>query len=101
MTNPLDIYTIDALSKTTGYRIDPVVCMRSTIFETINKLYGGWEGSQIPSETPIQMPMERSVDIPSASSASGQILVTNGTETLYIDPADEAEAAKDGYRRVV
>jgi type IV pilus assembly protein PilB len=100
MVNPLDVYTIDALSKTTGYRIDPVVCMRSTIFETINKLYGGWEGSQIISETPIQMPMEKSIEIPTASQKSGTIAVTNGTETLYIDAADEADAAKDGYRRV-
>ncbi len=32
MVNPLDVYIIDTLSKTTGFRIDPVVCMRSTIF---------------------------------------------------------------------
>lgn len=51
MVNPLDVFTIDALIKTTGYRIDPVVCMRSTIFETINKLYGGWEGNQLPGFT--------------------------------------------------
>ena len=82
MVNPLDVYTIDALSKTTGFRIDPVVCMRSTIFETINKLYGGWEGSQIPSETPMQLPMERSIDIaPAPNDSSGKIMVTNGKET--------------------
>src|SRR5262245_17925452 len=38
MVNPLDVFIIDTLLKTTGFRIDPVVCMRSTIFETINKL---------------------------------------------------------------
>jgi len=100
MVNPLDVYTIDALSKTTGYRIDPVVCMRSTIFETINKLYGGWEGSQIPSEAPIQLPMERTIEISTANDSSRKIVVSNGTETYYIDPADEADAIKDGFRRV-
>jgi type IV pilus assembly protein PilB len=48
MVNPLDLYVIDSLVKTTGFRIDPVVCMRTTIFETINKLYGGFESSEIP-----------------------------------------------------
>ncbi len=48
MVNPLDLYVIDSLVKTTGYRIDPVVCMRTTIFETINKLYGGFESSEMP-----------------------------------------------------
>jgi len=51
MVNPLDVFIIDTLSKTTGFRIDPVVCMRSTIFETINKLYGGWESSQVPLQS--------------------------------------------------
>src|SRR5260221_14359106 len=48
MVNPLDVFIIDTLVKTTGFRIDPVVCMRTTIFETINKLYGGWESSEVP-----------------------------------------------------
>jgi type IV pilus assembly protein PilB len=48
MVNPLDVFVIDSLVKTTNLRIDPVVCMRSTIFETINKLYGGWESTQLP-----------------------------------------------------
>ena len=48
MINPFDIFVIDSLTKTTGFKIEPVVCMRTTIFETINKLYGGWEGQQIP-----------------------------------------------------
>jgi len=115
MVNPLDVYTIDALGKTTGHRIDPVVCMRSTIFETINKLYGGWESSGITMdrpmeqamETPMQAPLQRTLDIPMeirpeppAPVEAGKIAVSNGTETLYIDPADEAEAAKDGYRRI-
>ena len=49
LVNPFDIFVIDSLTKSTGYRIEPVVCMRTTIFETINKLYGGWEGQQIPA----------------------------------------------------
>ena len=58
MVNPLDVFTIDSLVKTTGYRIDPVVCMRATIFEAISKLYGGLEGQGLSangatsSETP-------------------------------------------------
>jgi hypothetical protein len=32
--------------------------------------------------------------------AGGKIKVSNGQETLEIDAADEADAAKDGYRRV-
>jgi hypothetical protein len=30
----------------------------------------------------------------------GKIPVSNGSETLYIDPSDESEAAADGYRRI-
>lgn len=48
MVNPMDVFTIDTLVKTLGMKIDPVVCMRSTIFETINKLYGGYEGGAMP-----------------------------------------------------
>lgn len=48
MVNPMDVYVIDSLVKTTGFKIDPVVCMRSTIFETINRLYGGLEGNGMP-----------------------------------------------------
>src|SRR3954469_18027494 len=50
MVNPMDVFVIDTLIKTLGMKIDPVVCMRSTIFETINKLYGGYEagGPQEP-----------------------------------------------------
>lgn len=97
MVNPLDVFIIDSLCKTTGYRIDPVVCMRSTIFETINKLYGGWESAQIPMETSHWVEPHQ-IESPQAPKA--QIMVTNGVETLSIDAADEAEAAKDGYRRV-
>jgi type IV pilus assembly protein PilB len=43
MVNPMDVFVIDTLVKTLGMKIDPVVCMRSTIFETINRLYGGLE----------------------------------------------------------
>ena len=38
-------------AKPPAIEIDPVVCMRSTIFETINKLYGGWESSEIPADS--------------------------------------------------
>ena len=31
MINPFDIFVIDSLVKTTGFKIDPVVCMRTTI----------------------------------------------------------------------
>lgn len=37
---------------------------------------------------------------PLDSGNGGKIKVSNGTETLWIDPADEADAAKDGYRRI-
>src|SRR5262245_55382768 len=56
MVNPLDLFIIDTLAKTTGYKIDPVVCMRSTIFETINKLYGGWESTEVPMQTLSEQP---------------------------------------------
>jgi len=49
LVNPFDVFVIDSLVKTTGYRIEPVVCMRTTIFETINRMYGGWEGQRMPS----------------------------------------------------
>lgn len=32
--------------------------------------------------------------------AGGKVKVSNGTETLWIDPKDEAAAAKDGFKRV-
>jgi hypothetical protein len=81
-------------------RIDPVVCMRSTIFETINKLYGGWESAEIPKTSPTMSPIEIVAPTESPRASNGQIQVTNGIETLYLDAADEAEAAKDGFRRV-
>src|SRR5689334_21210643 len=52
MVNPMDVFVIDSLVKTTGYQIDPVVCMRSTIFDTINKLYGGYESGPLPISEP-------------------------------------------------
>jgi hypothetical protein len=105
MVNPLDIFIIDTLVKTTGFRIDPVVCMRSTIFETINKLYGGWESSEMPAWNEIAPPqaepfMMEPLRMEPPRAETGKIAVSNGTETLYIDPADEADAAKDGYRRI-
>jgi type IV pilus assembly protein PilB len=98
MVNPLDVFVIDTLSKTTGFRIDPVVCMRTTIFETINKLYGGFESSEIPAWN--EPPQLESPKIEPMMTEPGKIAVSNGTETLYIDPADEAAAAQDGYRRI-
>src|SRR5688572_2571291 len=65
MVNPLDVFVIDTLVKTTGYRIDPVVCMRTTIFETINKMYGGWEANQLPT---MQAPSMSPPALPSPSS---------------------------------
>lgn len=47
-------------------------------------------------------PMYGDSPAPAAGSSApeGKITVTNGTETLYIDPADEEEAAKEGFRRI-
>jgi type II secretory ATPase GspE/PulE/Tfp pilus assembly ATPase PilB-like protein len=59
MVNPLDVFIIDTLVKTSGFKIDPVVCMRTTIFETINKLYGGWESSQVPLQA-LNLPVQDS-----------------------------------------
>jgi hypothetical protein len=36
----------------------------------------------------------------SPATEPGKIKVSNGTETLFINPEDEAEAAKDGYWRI-
>ena len=55
MVNPLDVFIIDTLVKTLGFRIEPVACMRTTIFETINKLYGGLEAAQ-PMNFEVQTP---------------------------------------------
>ncbi len=72
MVNPLDLFIIDTLVKTTGFRIDPVVCMRSTIFETINKLYGGWESSEVPLQTLAPAPSPSAIpslnNVPDATS---------------------------------
>jgi type IV pilus assembly protein PilB len=69
MVNPLDVFVIDTLVKSTGYKIDPVVCMRTTIFETINKLYGGWEGTELPTLSRSAAPA--SPPAPSAPRAPG------------------------------
>jgi hypothetical protein len=37
---------------------------------------------------------------PPAAAPAAKIKVSNGKETLLIDPADEASAAADGYRRI-
>ncbi len=99
MVNPLDVFVIDTLVKTTGLRIDPLVCMRSVIFETINKVYGGYEssGEYPPPEQQAPHSLTQS-DAPLGEA--GQIAVTNGVETFFIDPKDEAAAAQDGFRRV-
>lgn len=71
MVNPLDLFVIDSLAKTTGYKIDPVVCMRSTIFETINKLYGGFESSAAPLPELTQLP---SVELPTMPKVTPQVI---------------------------
>ncbi|MFA5976412.1 MAG: type II/IV secretion system protein [Elusimicrobiota bacterium] len=67
MVNPTDVFVIDTLARTTGGRIDPVVCMRSTIFDTINKLYGGFESSIRPMTQPPPEP-------PATSPNSGLVI---------------------------
>lgn len=44
-------------------------------------------------------PFESGVSAPQESQAE-KIIVTNGKETLQIDPSDLAEAEKDGYKRM-
>jgi type II secretory ATPase GspE/PulE/Tfp pilus assembly ATPase PilB-like protein len=82
MVNPMDVFIIDSLVKTTGYKIDPVVCMRTTIFETIDKLYGGLESSPMSSIAPLPPPIE-SNNAPSASSP----FVINYSPRSNPDPA--------------
>jgi type II secretory ATPase GspE/PulE/Tfp pilus assembly ATPase PilB-like protein len=82
MVNPLDIFVIDTLVKTTGYKIEPVVCMRTTIFETINKLYGGWEGNQLPTASMI--------DMTPALPAPG------GTSPMVIDYSPSSGSLREG-----
>src|SRR5262245_60003909 len=57
MVNPTDYFTIDTLTRTLGMKIDPVVCMRSTIFETINKLYGGLDANDPKNAVNMHPPM--------------------------------------------
>lgn len=47
--------------------------------------------SNQPTSSPIQSRRP-------SSAPPGKIKVSNGTETLWIDPADAADAAKDGYQ---
>jgi type II secretory ATPase GspE/PulE/Tfp pilus assembly ATPase PilB-like protein len=91
MVNPLDVFIIDTLVKTTGFRIDPVVCMRTTIFETINKLYGGWESSEVP----LQSFNSPSVLTPAASSLDVPASLISGTQTPSI-PGTPSTPAKPG-----
>jgi len=78
MVNPLDVFIIDTLVKTSGFKIDPVVCMRTTIFETINKLYGGWESSQVPLQTIEPPPLQT----PPATPDMAAFLIENQAATL-------------------
>ncbi|MDZ7372336.1 MAG: type II secretion system ATPase GspE [candidate division KSB1 bacterium] len=41
MANPLDVVAIDALSRTTGMKVEPVVCSEEEIAEAIEHYYGG------------------------------------------------------------
>lgn len=104
MVNPLDLFVIDSLVKTTGYRIDPVVCMRSTIFETINKLYGGFESSTTPlpeltalpssMETPLVKVNPQLIDysLPNPNSMPKQVLppLTPIAPQININPVSKA-----------
>ncbi len=89
MINPLDLYVIDSLVKTTGYKIDPVVCMRSTIFETINKLYGGLESSSepLPAPPPTTTPgFEKVVNFGDHSQPSPSVVDFNPKSTPAAPP---------------
>ncbi len=87
MVNPLDVFTIDSLVKTTGYRIDPVVCMRTTIFDAISKLYGGWEGQDLSATDPNSS--MQSVQIKQAVDE-----LKGGTESM-IPPPPHKKATSD------
>ncbi|HVO32643.1 MAG TPA: ATPase, T2SS/T4P/T4SS family [Elusimicrobiota bacterium] len=84
MVNPLDVFVIDSLVKTTGFRIDPVVCMRSTIFETIGKLYGGWESNQIPISGG---PAQAQLPAPSGVSTMPMVIEYPPTQTVGAKPS--------------
>ena len=77
MVNPLDVFTIDALVKTTGYRVDPVVCMRTTIFDTINKLYAGMEGMAVPT----LQPQGGDFHVPSGDASSSDMVIEYSPST--------------------
>ena len=112
MINPLDVFVIDTLVKTTGFRIDPVVCMRSTIFETINKLYGGWESTQLPvsdrSLPAIPAPAADSSSLvieysPSSQNSTIKPSPTPGTQNLKSPPPARkaSSAADDSFGKLV
>lgn len=72
--------------------------------DALKALHGGFE-SGLPGNVlqrykgrPSAVTVEQ---IPGQGSApTGKVVVSNGTETLEIDPADLADAEADGYRRV-
>jgi len=74
MVNPMDVFIIDTLVKTLGMKIDPVVCMRSTIFETINKLYGGYEASGPQDTMTLALPKSsgQNTGLPNMSAPSAK-----------------------------
>lgn len=109
MINPFDIFVIDSLTKTTGFKIEPVVCMRTTIFETINKLYGGWEGQQIPMSDRAQIapPVMPAAAPPQAfeiSDMAGPLVKPAALESAPPPPPPPKEdgiaAARNGAPRV-
>ncbi len=99
MVNPMDIFVIDSLVKTTGYRIDPVVCMRSTIFETINRLYGGLEAGGFDSPLPMlgggPLPLETASAQPSMVIHFPQAPVAPAPGGLFI-PTPMAHPGNEG-----
>ena len=97
MVNPMDVFIIDTLVKTLGMKIDPVVCMRSTIFETINKLYGGFEASgpvesmslALP-KTPTQNMIIPSMTMPSSNKAA-----------VPVEPQIESKTDKAAFQNII
>lgn len=72
-----------------------------TIVNKINRLYDSLDETiQLVDPRGIKMnSLNRTGENPGINS-SGKIKVTNGSETLMIDPNDETDALRDGFKRV-